>query len=127
MAITETNRNFYEETGIRLSSISHLNLFPILIDNDGSTRFLNLFRSYRINDDVVSDVVFYDSYEVSNGEYWDDIAFNVYGIPQMWWIIALINNISNPFEELEAGDTLKILKESYVYTLMNDISTLSEL
>lgn len=127
MAITQPNTTFYKSTGNRLSSISSLKLYPILLDDDRETKFLNLFRSYRLNEDVISDVVFYDTYEVSNDEYWDDIAFNVYGIPQMWWVVALINNVVNPFEELTEGDTLKILKESYVYTLMNDMDNLKEL
>ena len=91
------------------------------------SKFLNIFRSYRLNEDVISDVVFYDTYEVSNDEYWDDIAFSIYGIPQLWWVVALINNVVNPFEELEEGDTLKVLKETYMYTLINDLENLSEL
>jgi len=127
MPITKTNQSFYEITGKKLSSLSYLKLFPIFVDNDRVTKFLNIFRSYRLNTETISNVVFYDTYEVSNDEYWDDVAFNVYGIPQIWWIIALINNVTNPFEELEAGDSLKILKETYVYTLMSDIENLSEL
>ena len=127
MAITKSDETFYEITGKKLSSVSSLKLYPIFLDNDRETKFLNIFRSYRLNEDVISDVVFYDTYEVSNDEYWDDIAFNIYGIPQLWWVVALINNVVNPFEELEEGDTLKVLKETYMYTLINDLENLSEL
>ena len=127
MAITRPDTTYYKSTGKRLSSVSALKLYPIFLDSDRLTKFLNIFRSYRLNEDVISDVVFYDTYEVANDEYWDGIAFNIYGIPQLWWIIALINNVVNPFEELEAGTTLKVLKENYIYTLINDIDGLSEL
>ena len=127
MPITQPDTTFFKVTGKRLSSVSSLKLYPIFLDNDRETKFLNLFRSYRLNEQVISDVVFYDSYEVSNNEYWDDIAFNLYGIPQLWWVVALINNVVNPFEELNDGDTLKVLKQNYIYTLMNDLESLSEL
>ena len=127
MPITQPDTTFYKSTNQRLSIISSLKLYPIFLDNDRVTKFLNLFRSYRLNEDVISDVVFYDSYEVSNNEYWDDIAFNMYGISQLWWVVALINNIVNPFEELEVGQSLKVLKEDYIYVLMNDLEQLSEL
>jgi len=127
MTITKPNTTFYKSTGKRLSSVSSLKLYPIFLDDDRTTKFLNLFRSYRLNKDIISDVVFYDSYEVSNDEYWDDIAFNMYGIPGLWWIVALINNTVTPFEELETGDSLKVLKENYIYTLMNDLENLSSL
>lgn len=127
MPITQPDTTFYKSTGKRLSSISSLKLYPIFLDNDRETKFLNLFRSYRLNEDVITNVVFYDTYEVSNNEYWDDVAFNLYGIPQLWWVVALINNVVNPFEELEDGDTLKVLRENYIYTLMNDLESLSEL
>ena len=69
MPITQPDTTFYKSTGKRLSSISSLKLYPIFLDNDRVTKFLNLFRSYRLNEEVITNVVFYDSYEVSNGEY----------------------------------------------------------
>lgn len=127
MAVERTNTSYFEETGIKLSNISQLKLFPIFLDNDRETKFLNLFRSYRLNEDVQTDVVFFGSYEVSNDEFWDDIAYKLYGIPQLWWVIALINNVVNPYEELSDGDNIKILKEDYIYNLIKDLEELSDL
>lgn len=124
MAIVK--RSFFEETGISLSNTSQLKLFPIFKDING-VKFLNLFRSYKLNEQIQSDILLFSSYEVSNGEYWDDIAYKVYGIPQLWWIIALINNVVNPFEELNDGDNIKILKEDYIYNLVKDMERLSDL
>lgn len=127
MAVEKTNTSYFEETGIKLSNTSQLKLFPIFLDNDRETKFLNLFRSYKLNEDVQTDVVFFGSYEVSNDEFWDDIAYKLYGIPQLWWVIALINNVVNPFEELSDGDNIKILKEDYIYNLVKDLEELSDL
>jgi len=127
VSVEKTNTSYFEETGIRLSNTSQLKLFPIFLDNDRETKFLNLFRSYKLNEDVQTDVVFFGSYEVSNDEFWDDIAYKLYGIPQLWWVIALINNVVNPFEELSDGDNIKILKEDYIYNLIKDLEELSDL
>jgi len=127
MAVERLNNSYYEETGKRLSNTSQLKLFPIMLDEDKETKFLNLFRSYKLNDEVQTDVVFFETYEVSNGEFWDDISYNIYGTPQLWWVIALINNIVNPFEELEEGDNIKVLRESYIYNLIKDMESFSDL
>ena len=127
MAVDRVDNSYYKETGNRLSNTSQLKLFPIMLDKDKTTKFLNLFRSYKLNDSVQTDVVFFETYEVSNGEFWDDIAYNVYGTPQLWWVIGLINNIVNPFEELEEGDNVKVLRESYIYNLIKDMESFSDL
>jgi len=127
VAVEKTNTSYFEETGNRLSNTSQLKLFPIFLDNDRETKFLNLFRSYKLNEDVQTDVVFFGTHEVSNDEFWDDIAYKLYGVPQLWWVIALINNVVNPFEELSDGDNIKILKEDYIYNLIKDLEQLSDL
>ena len=123
----KVDSTYYDETGKRLDNTSFLNLFNILLDTDRSTKFLNIFKSYVINDDVTTDIVFYDSYEVEAPAYWDSISFDVYGTPQLWWILALMNDITNPFEELEAGENIKILRPDYLYVLMKDIDKIKEL
>jgi hypothetical protein len=127
MAITEeTDYSFFELTGNQISAVSQLKLFNILKDDDKVTRFMNIFRVARLNDDVLKNVLFFDTYEVSNEEFWDNIAWAVYEIPQLWWIIGLMNNTVNPFEEVDPGDLLNILKEEYVYALTKDLEGIAE-
>jgi hypothetical protein len=38
----------------------------------------------------------------------DLIAYRTLGDVQYWWAIAIVNNISNPFRDLEPGMVLKI-------------------
>jgi hypothetical protein len=96
------------------------------LDEDRETKFLNIFRSYIITEDFFRDISFYESYEVSNGEYWDTVSYNLYRTPYLWWVIALMNNISNPFEEIEAGDELTVLRDDYVYQLTSDLEKIAE-
>lgn len=123
---TYTDKTFFELTGVQKSTFSFLKLFNILLDEDRETKFLNIFRSYIANEDIYSSVAFFETYEVSNGEHWDNVSYNLYSTPFLWWIIVLLNNIVNPFEELEDGDILTVLKEEYIYSLTGDLEKIAE-
>lgn len=126
MTILKEEKSFYEMTGRRLNNTSLLKLFNILRDHD-TEPFLNIFRSYNLNSEITTDVVYYNTLEVGNDDRWDTISYKLYGTPYLWWIVALINDVSNPFEELEEGTNIKYLREDYLYNLLKDIENLSEL
>lgn len=127
MTVTNyTDKSFSELTGIEKNKFSFLRLFNTLLDNDRETKFLNIFRSYIINENTLRDISFFDTYEVSNGEYWDNVSYNLYQSPFLWWVIALLNDISNPFEELEDGQQLSVLKSNYIYQIIADLEKIAE-
>ena len=55
----------------------------------------NFFRRYKVNDDVFSNVVFFEKYSVREGLRPDQIADIVYGDPFYDWVILLVNNMIN--------------------------------
>lgn len=129
MAVSEYTEKSYEElTGIAKGNFSFLRLFNTLLDNDRETKFINIFRSYKLSDDILSNVSFFETYEVSNGEHWDNVSYQLYNTPFLWWIIAIINQdtIQNPFEDLEDGLQLKVLREEYIYQLIADLEKVAE-
>ncbi len=123
---TYTEKSFFELTGIQKNTFSFIRLFNVLLDEDRETKFMNIFRSYVANEDIFSDVALFESYKVANGEYWDNVSYNLYDTPFLWWVIALLNNTVNPFEELEDGDELKVLRSDFVYTLTTDLEKIAE-
>jgi len=38
----------------------------------------------------------------------DSIAYSYYRTPELWWVIALVNDIISPFDTLVVGDVLRI-------------------
>lgn len=127
MAVTEyTEENFTELTGKDINNFSFMRLFNILLDEDRETKFMNIFRSYILNDEVFTETALFNTYEVANGEFWDNIAYNIYETPYLWWILAILNNTVNPFEELEDGQFLKVLRRDFVYTLVKDMERIAE-
>lgn len=125
-ATVALNKTFYEEVGRRLRNTSQLKLFNILKDSDGD-KFMNIFRSFSLNEDILADAATFDTYEVSNDDWWENISYEYYGTPFLWWVIALVNEVVNPFEELEEGDNIRILREQYLYVLFTDIENIADL
>jgi len=126
MSITYLTSSFYELTGHRLNNASQLWLFNPLRDSDGN-EFMNVFRSYTLNDEIMSDTMYYFTHKAENDEWWDNISSLYYGTPTLWWVICLMNDIINPFEELEGGQEVKIMKETHLYQLLKEIKDISEL
>ena len=126
MAITKVTDDFYTLTGNRLSNSSFLRLFNILED-ENYNKFMNVFRSYVLNEDMTRNTVFFYTYDVEADDWWDNISNKYYGTPYLWWTICLMNNIANPFEDLIEGMQLKIIKSDYIYYLIKEIKNISEL
>ena len=118
---------FFQITGIQVPNSSYMRLFNILLDVDRTTQFMNVFKSVIINEEAQTDILLYDTYEVAEGEYWDNISYQVYGTPFLWWAVALMNDVTNPFEELEAGTNIKILRTENLQILFTDMEEIAEL
>jgi hypothetical protein len=127
MSIEKSEKNFYELTQHYLSNSTELNLYPIMFDSSNNEYFLNIFRAYIVNEDAQNTVLYYLTHEVSDSDWLDTISNQYYGIPQLWWVIALMNNIQNPFEELCPGTNLKILRSEYLYQLLKEIGMIASL
>ena len=58
------------------------------------------------------DMTDYDRYTVTTKDLKriDLIAYRMYGDVNFWWVVAVMNNISNPLRDLVAGVTLRIPK-----------------
>ncbi len=119
LGATKVDESFASITGHELKPSSQLRLFNILLDVDRETQFFNIIKSYKINDEIITNVSFFDTYETEgDGQvWWDNISFEIYGTPLLWWVVPLFNDVVNPFEEITPGDNLKVLKPEYLYTL----------
>ena len=55
----------------------------------------NFFRRYKINDDIFSNVVYFNKYTIKDGERPDVIARNFYGNQFYDWVVLITNNMVN--------------------------------
>jgi hypothetical protein len=125
--IVKSSKTFNELTGHYISNSTEINLFPVMFDQSNYEYFLNIFRAYVINEDIQNNVLYYTTHEVSDSDWLDLIAYKYYKTVSLWWVVALVNGFNNPFEDLNPGDNLKILKPEYLYQLLKEISIIASL
>jgi len=103
------------------------NLFPdIVVDDIGMADF---WRAWQLSDEFKSKVKIFDTYFVTDGDRWDTLAEEVYGDRRLWWVLALFNEIEDPFAIYFEDNipttvrTVKVIKESDVIIILNAIRT----
>ena len=52
---------------------------------------------------------------------WTIISYNVYGTTDLWWLICLVNQITNLIKINNNLTTLKIIKPEYVRSIITEI------
>ena len=102
-----------------LRNDDYANIFNIYTDED-SKYFYNLLQTAAIPNNLP--VSFYDSYNVTYNDTWPFISYKLYNTPNLWWVIASVNNITNPLEKLVPGTQIKYLKAEYVSLITTQLT-----
>lgn len=122
----KVDKTFKEITGRKISNTSLLNQFNILKDENGDYLF-NIWKNYKIDDEVKENEDNVSMYSVSDSSFWENIAYELYENENLWWVIAMTNDVINPFEELTGGDQIKVLKRELIYQVVKQLKRISEL
>lgn len=67
--------------------------------DDSLITVTDIFRRVAPLDKFIVNEAFLEKYQIKAGERPEDIAFELYGDPEYHWILLLINNIIDPFNE----------------------------
>ncbi|HRR48410.1 MAG TPA: hypothetical protein P5293_00320 [Bacteroidales bacterium] len=126
MASIKVTESFEDLTGHTLLNVSYIKLFNIMKEEDG-TLFLNIFRSYEINESLFRDVMYYSVYEVQEEDWWELISNGFYNSVGLWWVTPLANKVINPFEELDKENDIQVLVPSVIPILLREIRDIGEL
>jgi hypothetical protein len=99
-------------------------------------RYENIFRLYQTKDNhyfynILSTVSFPDNLDdnlfynvvVNEKTPWPVISYGAYGTIELWWLLAIINGVKNPFE-IPSNNTLKVLKAQYVRPVITQLNQL---
>jgi len=121
--VKKSDRDFKELTGNRLHNLSQLQKFEIW-DDDGEY-FYNIFEAYNIIDEIKNNEDYIIFHYVDHSDWWDTIAYKYYENEKLWWIVALTNDIINPFEELLVGDKIKIIDNRWLYKIIKNLKKTS--
>ena len=104
----------------RLNSTKYENIFNVYTDVDNNY-YYNLLQTIVFPSNLPNS--FFVQYVVCNQDAWSLISYKVYNTIDLWWIILLANNISNPLEPLLPGTVLKIPNATIVKDILAQIIT----
>ena len=103
-----------------ISKSRYENIFKIYTTQNNQY-YYNLLQSIYIAVDRIDPRALYQ-YTVKQNLPWSIISFNVYGTIDLWWLIALVNQINNPIRSLDAGTVLNIIRPEYLNKVLDEIN-----
>lgn len=127
MSIKKTDKKFFDVARQRLSTSSRLNTYDVLKITETNQYFLNHFRSFSIKDEIKSDDRYFESYEMEQDDWWDNISYKFYDTGKYWYLLCVLNDVINPYEDVYPGKKIKVLKSTYLYDVLRDIKDISKL
>lgn len=102
------------------------NLFPKT--KIGTREVLDVWNAFNITDDFKKNTIAIQNYLVEEGDTWSSISQKIYGDRRLWWVIALYNNIEDPFQLYydfgvkEKTVRIQIMNQEYIFSLLNEIN-----
>ena len=111
-------------TGLsQIPSVSYENIFRVYsTENSSNTNFyyFNLLNSVYFPENIPTSM--YYTITLNKRLPWTAISYNEYRSTDLWWLIALTNNIFNPIYYPAPGSILKIIKPEFVKLILNEIT-----
>tara|TARA_A100001011_G_scaffold391067_1_gene475762 strand:- start:1636 stop:2163 length:528 start_codon:yes stop_codon:yes gene_type:complete len=88
--------------------------FPVILYD--SKEVTNLLRRVAIRSKVKTNVMFFDTYDVKEGETPEIIADKLYDDPQLHWIVLMVNNIVDRYHgwPMSGNQFLDYVNEKYL-------------
>ena len=102
-----------------ISMYKYENFFNIYT-NENSFKFYNILKSINLFPSNNSDAE--DVYSTKHNDTWNLISWDYYNTMDLWWLVCAYNQIDNPVNMPDAGTQLKLLKSSYVSTVVSELN-----
>jgi len=81
--------------------MAYFDRFPLMAyDVKGNQEYKllpNILRRVKLRSGIRSGSFLFDNYDVTDGERPEDIAFKLYGDPELHWVILMTNNVTDRF------------------------------
>jgi hypothetical protein len=104
-----------------LSDNRYENIFNMGTNNNYF--FYNIIKTIKFPEELDSSIF---DYKIINQKLpYTAVSYNVYGTQNLWWLILLSNNITNPVDVITPGTRLKIIKSKFVKDIINTIIELN--
>ena len=102
---------YFEE----LPDISYVSLLPKTGNNDERITVKNIFKRAKLRTDIDQAITGFSYYQIPDNTRPDIVAQNIYGDPELDWVILITNNIMNVRNEwpLSNNDLYDYMLEKY--------------
>ena len=81
--------------------MAYFSKFPLMAydmaGNENYKLLPNILRRVKLRSGIRSGAFLFDNYDVRDGERPEDIAFKLYGDPELHWVILMTNNITDRY------------------------------
>ncbi len=99
-----------------------------------SYRYENIFKIYKNSDDFYfyniikkisapqnMDPSLFDIVTLQPNVLFTTLSYQAYGTTYLWWLICVMNNISNPYDTSLVGQKVKVLKKQFLKPVLDSI------
>ena len=99
--------------------MAYFSRFPMMaydvVGNDNYKLLPNILRRVKLRQGIRSGSFLFDNYDVKDGERPEDIAFKLYGDPELHWVVLMTNNITDRYYQwpLSAPQFAEHLTDKY--------------
>ena len=104
-----------------LSDNRYENIFNMGTNNNYF--FYNIIKTIKFPEELDSSI--FDYKIINQKKPYTAVSYDVYGTQNLWWLILLSNNITNPVDVITPGTRLKIIKSKFVKDIINTIIELN--
>jgi hypothetical protein len=119
MAIKKTDKKYVDIKNKKISNSSIMRMFNILQDEDNNY-LLNIFKTFDINERTLVNKTSTEDIRVVV-PWWEMISHTYYNDINLWWLSCLSNNVVNPFEEIDEGQQISMLRKRYIPYIQRDM------
>ena len=101
-----------------LEQYRYENIFKIYETGDKDFFYYNILKKIKLPDDMDDElfntVAYNDALPITT------LSYRIYGTTYLWWLIMVVNNISNP-AKIAAGSRVKYIKKQYLKPTIDSI------
>lgn len=105
------------ELGI-LEQYRYENIFKIYKTGDKDFFYYNILKKIKIPDDIDNNL--FNTVAYNSALPITTLSYRIYGTTYLWWLIMVVNNITNP-AKIEAGTRIKFIKKEYLKPIIDSI------
>ena len=111
----------FQEDVTELSTLEQYryeNIFKIYETGDKDFFYYNILKKIKIPNDVDNNLFSAVSY--TNALPITTLSYKIYGTTYLWWLIMIVNNITNP-AKIAGGTRIKFIKKQYLKPIIDSI------